>query len=238
MAKRNNAMEKYLRFTKKFVAAYDSAVERLKADRALPVSISDGNDKMGAVASVSLLPLVTCPGRCAHTCGAKCYAAKIANMRPSVLAAYARNTAMAIHCPDLFWAAVRVAMAGVRWFRFHVSGDILNADYLQRMIDAVAAAPWCQVLVFTKRYSLVNDWIAAHGGTRAALPANLHLLFSAWPGLEMDNRYNFPVAAVVMRGQDPDPAWLVCGGNCFDCACRGVGCWVLQAGQVVCFREH
>ena len=45
------------------------------------VKISAGNTKMGAVPSVSMLPFLTCPARCAETCGPDCYAAKLANLR-------------------------------------------------------------------------------------------------------------------------------------------------------------
>ena len=48
------------------------------------VSISSGNTKMGKVASVSLLPILTCPARCNGTCGDKCYAKKLALLRPLV----------------------------------------------------------------------------------------------------------------------------------------------------------
>ena len=69
----------------KFTDAMREASAAVKAGDITTVTISNANSKMGNVASVSLLPYLSCPARCAGTCGAKCYAAKLANLRPSVL---------------------------------------------------------------------------------------------------------------------------------------------------------
>ena len=78
----------------KFNEAFKQAKEDVKAGKVTKVTISNSNVKMGAVASVSLLPFLTCPARCQGSCAKDCYAAKIANLRTSVLVSYARNTAM------------------------------------------------------------------------------------------------------------------------------------------------
>lgn len=143
------------------------------------VSISGGNTKMGKVASVSLLPVLTCPKRCDGTCGDKCYAKKLAILRPSVLKAYARNTAVARLAPDAFFAAVNAAMRKAEFFRFHVSGDIPRPAYLGRVVRSCIDNPHCQVLMFTKRYEMVNRYIEECG----PLPENLHCLFSGWTNL-------------------------------------------------------
>ena len=119
----------------KFTAALKEAVEAVKAGELRNVTISNANSKMGAVASVSLLPFLSCPGRCAGTCGAKCYAAKLANLRPAVLKSYAKNQALAMYAPEIYWSQVNAAVMAVRFFRFHVSGDILNADYFAHMVE-------------------------------------------------------------------------------------------------------
>ena len=46
------------------------------------VSISRGNVKMGAIPSVSLPPIITCSKEACKHCGKKCYALKIARLRP------------------------------------------------------------------------------------------------------------------------------------------------------------
>ena len=189
---------------------------------------------MGAVASVSLVPFLSCPARCAGTCGAKCYAAKLANLRPNVLRSYAINQALAIHAPAVFWEQVNAAAAAVRYFRFHVSGDLLDYSYFAGMITVALNNPKTEILCFTKRYELVNRWIRENGG----IPSNLHILFSAWTNLKPVNPYKLPETNVIPRGTDPLPAWKLCGGNCFSCACRGVGCWQAGAGDTIAFKIH
>lgn len=224
------------RIMRKFRDAFAAAVRAVKAGdpAALVVSISSANSKMGAVASVSLLPFLTCPGLCAVTCGIKCYAAKLANLRRVVLEAYARNTALAFFRPDMFWNAVDVAMKGVRFFRFHVSGDIPTRAYFARMLQACRDNPHCEVLVFTKRYEIVNEYLA----TGAALPENLHLLFSGWTDLDPVNPYELPETNVYATEDEIRDDWKLCGGNCFECGCRGLGCWQARRGDVVAFKLH
>lgn len=218
----------------KFADALQIAKEEVEAGKVLTTSISARNEKMGEVASVSTLPFITCPARCAKSCGPDCYAAKLANIRPSVLKSYARNTALAMLRPELYWMDIKRAMMARRWFRFHVSGDILNKDYFERLIEAVRENPHCEALVFTKRYEIVNAWIAENG----PLPENLHLLFSGWSNLAPINPHKLPETTVYDKGEEPREEWLLCGGNCFECGCRGTGCWKAGKGETVAFKKH
>ena len=216
----------------KFQEALKEAKQEVKAGKITTASISTGNIKMGAVPSVSLLPFITCPGRCKNTCGGDCYAARIANLRNSVLKSYARNTALLMVKPDLYWKTVELAMAGARFFRFHVSGDILNKEYFQNMVNACKNNSHCQVLVFTKRFEIVNAWVKENG----PVPENLHILFSGWEDMKPVNPNHFPETNVFEK--EPEESWLVCGGNCFECGCAGLGCWKAQKGEIVAFKKH
>ena len=202
------------------------------------VSISSGNNKMGKVASVSLLPVLTCPMRCRGTCGDKCYAKKLAILRPSVLKAYARNTAIAFLAPDAFFEAVREAMKSARFFRFHVSGDIPRMEYLMRVVRSCLDNPHCEVLMFTKRFELVNEYIRSVG----PLPANLHCLFSGWTNLFPTeggwNPFRLPETTVYTKDEDIRPEWTLCGGNCLDCAIHDGGCWTAKPGDTIAFKMH
>ena len=184
------------------------------------VSISLGNNKMGKVASVSLLPVLTCPKRCDGTCGDKCYAKKLAILRPTVARAYARNTAVARFAPAAFFKAVRLAMASARYFRFHVSGDILNPDYLRSVVE------------------MVNRYIEDAG----PLPGNLHCLFSGWTNLFPTeggwNPFRLPETTVYATDEDIRPEWTLCGGNCLDCAIHDGGCWAAKPGETIAFKIH
>lgn len=203
-----------------------------KLNNVKAISISAGNTKMGAVPSVSLPPIVTCAAGC--TCAKKCYAAKLCRIRASVRNAYQRNLDILTADPASYWRQVETAVSMSRYFRFHVSGDIVNADYLAHMVDIAARNPFCQVLAFTKQYTIVNNWIRENG----ALPENLKLIFSAWPGMNMENPHALPIANVIFKGQEPAAHWKICGGNCTECACQGVGCWQLKTGEHIAFYEH
>lgn len=196
------------------------------------ISISPGNSKMGFIPSVSLPPVVTCAPGC--KCAAKCYAAKLCRIRPSVKNAYNRNFEILITDPAAYWRQVRAAAACSKYFRFHVSGDIVDDLYLYDMVLTAYKLPDTKFLAFTKRYGLVNEYISSGH----AIPANLKIIFSAWPDMPMDNPYNLPVANVIFKYEKPADHWKICGGNCMECACRGVGCWELKSGENIAFYEH
>lgn len=218
----------------KFTEALFEAQQEIRDGKDIHVSISDGNRKMGRVASVSLLPYVTCPARALSSCAGDCYAARDCIMYSNVLKAWARNTALMALAPVRYWKEVTKAMASVRWFRFHVGGDIPNFEYFCNMVDACIANEHCEVLCFTKRYEAVNKYIEKYGD----LPKNLHIMFSGWQGLKPINPNNLPETNVLFPDMDLPDDWLMCGGNCSDCGCRGVGCWQAQKGQTIAFKEH
>lgn len=140
------------------------------------VKISKGNSKMGSVLSVSLPSIKTCR-QCA--CREKCYAQKLERLRPSVRNAYQHNLEVLQKDPDTYWREVEASIMMSRFFRFHVSGDIPNAGYLKNMVDVTNRNPHCQVLCFTKKYEIVNEFISDGG----VLPDNLHMIFSGGLGL-------------------------------------------------------
>lgn len=201
------------------------------------VSISNGNIKMGKIPSVSLPSVITCR-ECA--CREKCYARKLERLRPTVRESYARNLALLKSDPDTYWREVEAAVMLTRYFRFHVSGDIPDASYLNHMVQIAKRNPHCEILCFTKKYELVNEHIAFLHAVSSDLPPNLHIVFSAWVGLPMVNPYSLPEAHVLYRDgtttarKDAIP----CGGNCTECAKTDCGCWTLKSGEQVVFKEH
>lgn len=218
----------------KFMTAMNDARAAYKRGELNNVHFSAGNNKMGAVASVSLVPFFTCPSVCASTCGRYCYAAKIANLRPNVLKNYAENTIIAIHAPAVYWSQIRDYVRGVRFFRFHVAGDIVNYNYFSEMVKTAQGAPHCEFLAFTKRYDAVNEYVKKYN----ELPANLHILFSGEKELKPANPYNMPETTIYEKDEMPAESWLLCGGNCFNCGCRGVGCWQIKRGETLAFKKH
>lgn len=199
----------------------------------LKISISKGNIKLHDVTSFSLPPVTTC--RKDAPCKKDCYACKIQRLRPAVKAAYERNYKLLKENPESVFKQLEAHLFTVRFFRFHVSGDFYNAEYFSKVMDLARSCNWCRFIAFTKQYEIANDYIK-NGGT---IPENFNLIFSAWgKNWKFPNPYNLPVAEVIFKGEEPNPEWLTCGGNCQECSCKGVGCWQLKKGETIYFNKH
>ena len=218
--------------------AVDAAEERIRNGEtaAAVVSISYGNKKMGAVPSVSLLPYITCPAACKGTCDGKCYAGKLCSIYKQVMAAYAKNLAIYRVNKKTYFDQISMVSGLHRFFRWHVSGDIVDRDYFSGMVRVALENHGTKYLAFTKRYKVVNDWIRDNG----KLPKNLVILFSGWDNLKPDNPHNLPETTVfgTAAQNEPDPSWNICGGNCSECICRGCGCWKAEKGETIAFHIH
>lgn len=209
-----------------------------KLNNVKAVSISKGNVKMGAIPSVSLPPIKTCCADC--PCAVKCYAAKICRLRPNVRKCYEMNLDLLLSDPCKYWVDVRKAVSVTRYFRFHVSGDIVDDLYFYDMVLTAEMNPKTEILAFTKQYDIVNRYLDGHGGK---LPENLHVIFSLWDpawNVRVKNPYNLPMSAVIFKGAEHTAEYFdkICPGNCFECACKGMGCWALEHGETIAFYEH
>lgn len=198
----------------------------------LTVSISKGNSKMGAIPSVSLPACITC-NPCAP-CFKLCYAAKITRLYKTVKTAYENNLNILKENPALYWEQVKQGAQMARYFRYHVSGDIPNADYFVQMVKLAKQLPNTNFLAFTKQYYIVNQFLN-DGGT---IPANLKIIFSNWGSWKCENPFNLPQCEVILKGSEPAPNWKICGGNCTACACAGIGCWELKQGETIAIYQH
>ena len=199
------------------------------------VCISKSNIKLGIIPSVSLPPIVTCSPNACNFCGKKCYARKMCKLRPSVKESYDNNFDILMNDKELFWREVNAAVALTAYFRFHVSGDILNVEYLERMVDVARKNKHCQILCFTKKYTLVNSYLTKH-----RLPKNLHFIFSVWKGLECFNPNNLPEAHILYKDGTTTAknGAKYCSGNCTECAVENKNCWTLKRGEQILFKEH
>lgn len=199
----------------------------------MEVKISRGNSKLGAIPSVSLPSIITCRG---CDCRIKCYANKLERLRPTVRRAYKHNLDVLTNDPDTYWREVEGSVMMNRYFRFHVSGDIVDDTYFENMVGIAQRNQHCSILCFTKKFEIVNAFLEA-GGT---IPDNLHMIFSGWVGLEMPNPFSLPEAHVIYRDGTTTAAneAIPCGGNCTECALTDGGCWNLKRGEQVVFREH
>lgn len=198
------------------------------------IKISQGNAKLGSIQSISLPAGLTCRNDC--ECSKKCYAKRLERMRPSVREAYKHNYELLKSSPNTYWREVEASIMMSRFFRFHVSGDIPDVYYLNHMVDIAERNPHCEILCFTKKYRIVNGYLDVGG----IIPKNLHIVFSAWRGLKMENPHGLPEAHV--RYKDGTTTAhenaVQCSGNCTECALTEGGCWNLNDGQEVVFDEH
>lgn len=90
--------------------------------------------------------------------------------------------------------------------------------------------------MFYQKYEVVNE----HLGFGGTIPQNLHIIFSAWIGLQMVNPFFLPEAHVRYKNGTTTAADSAkeCSGNCSECATTDGGCWSLKNGEQVVFNEH
>lgn len=199
----------------------------------IQLSVSNSNSKMGNIKSVSLPRKITCPkdAPCTNSCYVKHF-----DWYKNVDRAYSRNLKLWKTDPVGFELQVKAAAYGVFYFRWHVSGDIPDARYLEMMCRIASELYRTTFLAFTKQYAIVNEYIKS-GNT---IPQNLKILFSEWPGYKMDNPYKFPVAYIKFKNgtcNAPKNAHN-CEGRCEECAYVGRNCWVAKSGDSIILFEH
>ena len=196
------------------------------------VSISPGNRKLGSVMNVSTTPGKCCP-RGIPCASDGCYANKLIRRFSSTRTAWRRNEDLAKHHPDSYFSqiAAQVAKAKPRLFRWHVAGDILSTDYLRGMCNIAATNPDTHFLAFTKAFVIVNRY-----EVREAVPVNLVLVYSAWPGMSFLNPHRHRVAWMQDGSEVRVPKDAIeCPGNCESCGM----CYELdRLGRDVVFHKH
>jgi len=188
------------------------------------MAISNGNAKLGKIPNVSLPPIKSC-GNCSG-CSTECYALKSYRMYPTAKASWEANYKLARTNRGNYMITISQYLRKHRpsFFRWHVSGDILDQLYLNSMASLARNYPDTQFLAFTKMYHL----------NYANMPKNLHIVFSAWPGTNMP-RKNFPIAYMQDGTENRVPSDArECPGNCESCGM----CWSLKKGESVVFHKH
>lgn len=190
----------------------------------LQTVITTGNKKLGNVLNVSTSPVIGCGD---VPCRKGCYAVKIAAFHKNVARAWRNNYRLAHTHPDVYFGDIAKAIERRKpeLFRWHVSGEILGQWYLDRMNKIALQFPTVKFLCFTKQFGL--DY--------SAVPSNLNIVFSIWPGWKLPTNTTFP-RAYMQDGTETrvPPDAKECPGNCAVCQ----KCWHLGKGQSVVFHKH
>jgi ferredoxin len=227
------SINKVVKLSKAYNAAHAS-----QDPTTIQIHISGGNKKLGAIMNVSLPPVVTCQN--CGSCSKYCYAVRNYLRGENVYHAWNENYFLFLNDPDRYFNEISKAVKLQRFFRWHVSGDIVNGLYFAGMIKVAIENPKVEFLAFTKAYQIVNAAIAAG----IVIPSNLHILFSAAPGVEMPNPYKLPECHINFA--DPSKNTYCggaeyehyCNGNCTECAINGCGCFFLKPGDVTIINQH
>ena len=203
------------------------------------VKFSYGNRKTGAlVPSVSLIPVADC-GNCA-VCSRGCYDVRNVCFQKTVQRARANNSAIFKYDPLKYMLEIKEAVKFLRFFRWHIGGDIKDPAYFVWMVGIAIDTPTCEFLVFTKMYDIINGYLNDHQGE---LPKNLHVIFSDWRGSEFRNPYNLPVSSPLWPDGTRGPhaytdKTYMCKGDCSACAETHEGCWAAGKGETILFEAH
>lgn len=211
------------------------------------VCISLGNGKLGNIGNVPLPPIISCGCAGIH-CQDFCFAVRsflrmgADTIEKATNNPWLVNMAILIKDPNRYFKEISNACFTFRFFRWHVSGDILNYNYFCNMVDIAVKNPHCTFLAFTKQYHIVNKYCEDHRVN--AIPSNLKLLYSAVPGLDMSNDYSFPECHIAFEDIEKNTfkgcAGNVhhCGGNCESCIGQHCGCFNLNHGDVTIINQH
>lgn len=209
------------------------------------VSISNRNEKLGDIKSISLPAVKTCNPLA--PCFRYCYAKKLAAYRSNVGKSYENNLNVLDNDREAYFMQLKAIAFMERVFRYHVSGDIPDEDYFRRMIKLAEEIPTCTFFTYTKQFTIVNNVISERKATKKrTLPKNLVVLFSGWgKDFRPDNPYKLRVAEVVFKGEEKPNAWFQCPEQidakkkwkCTDCFIHQTGCFDSKI-KTIAFLQH
>lgn len=205
------------------------------------IYVSNGNSKMGKVMNLSLPPIKSCIKDV--PCKNDCYAMKAYRMYKGTRNAWDSNLKIWEGDKEFYnWESPAEARAFFenslkaqlrsekpRFFRWHVGGDIPDARYYLMMMVIAERFPQTKFLAFTKQYNIIAE-------SKNTPPPNLTIVLSAWPGYDMVNPRELPVAWMQDGTETRIPRYTIeCPGHCDSCGM----CWSLpEIGVDVMFHKH
>lgn len=202
------------------------------------MKISITNSKLGNnIPSINLPPIITC--RKDAPCKKGCYALKgnwlfknVKNSLQSNLEDFQNDSKKFFN--DII-DYLSNGLTTFKYFRWFGSGDIVNEDFFDGMIKVAKKCKQTKFLCFTKKYEIVNAYLAS--GKK--IPSNLKVIFSAWDkDFKVDNPFQLPMAYIEFkqaeRNADIPEMAIPCTGDCSKC----LACWSLNKSQAVRFKQH
>lgn len=205
------------------------------------ISISNHNSKTGSCCNNLAFPTCTC--REDAPCKASgCYCMKGRQAMCNVVAAYVRNLMIYNNNHDDFWDQVKFKIKHnpLPLFRWFDAGDILDYEFFCGMVELAKAFPNIRFMSFTKKYDIVNEWLATNGD----LPKNLNIIFSAWHiGWKVNNPFDMPVAYVDFKDQTLNPQFPKGITGCPNQSDKTITCSMCQKCwnkkiKAVVFKQH
>lgn len=204
----------------------------------MKINISKKNSKLGGfIPSINLPAGKTC--RADAPCQKGCYAKKGNFLFKNVQQSLMNNLMVYLNDSEDYFNQIIEELNNsdivYKFFRWHSSGDIVDANYLKGVIKVAEKCPQTKFLCFTKKFDLVNDYLSNNN----YIPDNLKIVFSAWDNtFKVNNPYNLPVTYVnfkdTSRNADIPEYAIPCVGKCYECK----ACWSLVNGQSVVFNQH
>lgn len=197
--------------TKHALANYEQAGSPVR------LSISTGNRKIGKCLNFSTMPGLSC-GNC-KDCLSTCYAMRTCTYYRNCITAWTKNLYMVRHHLDEVFTQIDRKMSrrkSEKYLRLHVAGELESADELRMFVELAKNHPEYECWTYSKMFSIVNSFLDSYG----ELPANCHIMFSAW-GVKMakciDNPHRLPIFMTVLEGEDIPEDWDACPGRCDEC---------------------
>ncbi len=218
------------------------------------MKISEANEVTGGLSNPSKMPgkafglpaageacpvgakLALIPGTTCHDC----YATKgMYGFRTVQVAQAKRLAAVKLALSDTDararWIAAMVTLVSRQaWFRWHDSGDVFSADYLELIVDVVRATPNTRHWLPTRELLTVRQWQRTHGEFPSNLTVRLSLPkvdASLTDAAKVGAAFGLPTSTVTT--DEPSCPSFKQENECRDCR----ACWDSSVTNVS-YRRH
>lgn len=197
------------------------------------ISVNNGNTKTGLGCLTLSMPVLTCRDDAPCKKSKTCYCMKGRQVFPTVCGAYYRNWRIWNQNPQLFEKQLNsiITLSGLSLFRYNDAGEIVDSEYLAMMYRVALNHPDVRFLAYTKKYKMVNDFIANNN----IIPNNLTIRYSMWDKTwKVPNPFNLPTAYVRFKDDARNPQIPTCAFQCNGGTKTEITCSSCQ----MCFRKE